>query len=89
MLEDDSDARTRRMDSSHRRSGLSRNWAPEAPDATQQSRFTATGRTDDAEHFAASYIQFDIAESNDCSFEERVAGVIDDILVPSAIGRRY
>jgi len=49
-------------------------------DATQQSRFAATGGADDADNLAASYLEIDVAKSDDRSLEKEFAGVIDNDL---------
>src|SRR4029434_3448805 len=49
-------------------------------DAAEQRCLAAAGRTDDAKNLVAAYIQFNVAKSDDCSFEEKLAGVINDDL---------
>ena len=55
-------------------------------DAAKQRCLAAAGWTDDTEYLIASYVQLNVAKGDDCSFEEKLAGVINDDL--SAISHR-
>jgi hypothetical protein len=86
MLKDDRNARTRRIDDLAVDQDLTGARHKQPADAAEQSCLTAAGRTDDAENLIASYVQLNIAKSDDCSFEEKLAGVINNDL--NAISHR-
>src|SRR5215471_1963066 len=80
MLKDDRDARTGRTDGLPVDQDLPGARCEQPTDAAEQGCLTAAGRTDDAENLIAFYIQFNVAKGDDCSFEEKLAGVINDDL---------
>src|SRR6266545_3706730 len=77
MLENDSDAEGWRSDFLPVDQHLSGARREKATDAAQQSRLTAAGRTDYAEHLPVADLQIDIAKGDNRSFEEKLARVID------------
>ena len=80
MLEDDGDALSRTIHRLAVDQNLSGTRRQETADAAQERRFTATGGTDNAENFPVSYLQINITERDHRSFEEKLAGVINDDL---------
>src|SRR5262249_25348101 len=86
MLEDDGDALTRRADRLTIDQNFSRPRRQQPADAAEQRCLAAAGRTDDAKHLIAAYVQLNVAKGDDCSFEEKLAGVIHNDL--RAIGHR-
>ena len=80
MLKDDRDARPGRTDRLPGDQDLPGARCEQPTDAAEQGCLTADGRTDNAENLIAFYIQFNVAKGDDCSFEEKLAGVINDDL---------
>ena len=86
MLKDNCDALSRRIDDLAIDQDVPGGWRQESTDAPEQSSLAATGGADNAEDLVASYVQLNVAKGDDCSFEEKLAGVINDDL--SAISHR-
>src|SRR4029434_2581539 len=86
MLKDDRNARTGRIDDLTVDQDLTGAGREQPTDAAEQRCLAADGRTDDAKTLVSAYIQFNVAKSDDCSFEEKLAGVINDDL--SAMSHR-
>jgi hypothetical protein len=84
-VEDDRNARTGEL-TIRPSIRLARSRREQPADAAEQRCLAAAGRTDDAENLVASYVQLNVAKGDDCSFEEKLAGVINDDL--SAISHR-
>jgi hypothetical protein len=80
MLKDDRDARTRGVDDLAVDQNLTGTRREQSANAAEQRRFAAAGRTDNAEYLIASYFQLNVAKGDDRSFEEKLAGVINDDL---------
>ena len=86
MLEDDGDACSGAINRLTVDQDSSRARRQEPADATQQSRLAAAGGTDDAQDLVPSDVEIDIAKSDDGTFEEEFAGVVDDDFC--AVGHR-
>ena len=86
MLKNDSDAFTRRADRLTINQHLPGARREQSSDASEQCCFATARWTDDAQNLVASYIQLDIAEGDDCSFEEKLTGVVNHNL--GAVGHR-
>ena len=80
MLKDDRNAWTGRTDDLAVDQDLARAWREQPADTAEQRCLAAAGRTDYAENLIASYVQLNVAKGDDCSFEEKLAGAINDDL---------
>src|SRR5262245_33084810 len=86
MLKDDRNARTGRINNLAVDQDSPGARCEQSTNAAEQRGLAAAGRPDDAENFVTAHIQFNVAKSDDCSFEEKLAGVINDDL--SAVSHR-
>lgn len=80
MLKNDRNARTGRTDDPAIDQDLPGARREQPADAAEQRCLATAGRTDDAENLVASYVQLNVAKGDDCSFEEKLAGMINDDL---------
>src|SRR5262249_3032143 len=80
MLKDDRDAGTGRTDGLPVDQNLPGARCEQPTDAAEQGCLTAARWTNDTKYFVAAYTYFNVAKGDDCSFEEKLAGVINDDL---------